>query len=99
MSKKSNRNKILGVALLAGAGVAGYFLYRQIKTSGGTAGYGLSNVNIRRGVKTLADRYDLKADVYRALMGKDVGGTSHQGVLPMKIGAYWTGHRVMGVRR
>ena len=39
------------------------------------------------------------ADVYRALMGKDVGGTSHQGVLPMKIGAYWTGHRVMGVRR
>lgn len=96
MSKKSNTTKIIGVALLAGAGVAGYFLYRQIK---GVSGYGLKNVNFRRGYKTLADRYALKADVYRELMGKDVGGTSHQGVTPMKIGAYWTGNRVMGVMR
>ena len=96
MSKKSNRNKILGVALLAGAGVAGYFLYRQIKS---VSGYGLSNVNIRRGVKTLADRYELKADVYRALMGKDVTSTSHDGFKPMTIGSFWPGNRVMGVRR
>lgn len=69
--KKSKTGKIVGVALLVGAGVAGYFLYREHKKAGGVWGIGLTEVERkRRQVSSMADRYAMKADIYRTLMGK-----------------------------
>jgi len=102
MAKKSkNTGKIIGGLLLVGAGVTGYLLYRQATGAGtsGMRGYGLKDVNRRRGVKTYADRYNMKAEIYRDLMGKSPFRSA-----PVALGAVsknrtWPGNRVMGVLR
>ena len=84
---KKNKTKIIGGLMLVGAGVAGYFLYRQSKKSEHLWGIGpgIANVDLRRNLKTHADRYALKADVFRVLMGKNVTATSHDGFVPFEL--------------